>query len=182
MSGDPEDFDGDDLPYDDDRPVGPATQVGLVCAVFAYLAKTDDGRTPNARQQNAVINAANDIMAQLRWLHRPTVAGMGFDAWWQCDDTGSSSKYLAAILSGERFAVSKVNYPHDPQDFGRCVRMLDACPGFRELLPVAMADPAHGPAWNALAARWAELEALYAAALPSGDGSKLYAEMKACGC
>ena len=172
----------------DTEPVGPATQIGIVCAILEYLAKTDDCARPNARQSNAVIAAANDIMDQLRWADVPATAGMGFAAWWESDDTGASSKYLGTALDyadrgREYHAGRAVNYPHDPQDFGRCVKMLDACPGFRELLPAAMADPKHGPAWNGLAARWAELEAMYAAGLPSSPRARgLLAAMTACGC
>jgi hypothetical protein len=183
MTGDPDDFD-DDI---NAEPAGPATQIGLVCAILGYLAKTDDCANANTRQQNAVIAAANEIMRELGSPHRPATPGMGLPAWRVCDDRGMSSNYLAAVLDGvaTRWVYSvphEVNFPHDPSDFGRCVRMLDACPGFRELLPAAMADPRHGPAWNALASEWADLEAMYAAALPSGDAQALWDAMKACGC
>lgn len=50
-------------------------------------------------------------------------------------------------------------YPHDPADLGRCVRLLDCFPTWRSRM-FEMAE--YGAAWAALATHWSELEALYA--------------------
>lgn len=70
-------------------------------------------------------------------------------------DTGASSKFMASWL----LAVAKPDcwreYPSDPSDLGRCLRLLRIVPE----LSADFARMAHaGPVWAALVARWGELE------------------------
>ena len=74
MSADPEDFTDD---YHGPR--RPATQIGLVCAVLAYLERTADGgeidlnNTVGVGLANAVLAAANLVMEELRKPGRDAV-------------------------------------------------------------------------------------------------------------
>jgi hypothetical protein len=74
-------------------------------------------------------------------------------------DTGMSSKAVWAHMMGrdpaDRFGVA---YPHDPDDFGRCYRLLALIPEWRARIG-EMAR--YGREWAALSARWAEVEASY---------------------
>jgi UTP:GlnB (protein PII) uridylyltransferase len=66
-------------------------------------------------------------------------------------------------------------HPYDPDDFGRCLGLLEAVPELREHVP-KMAE--HGKVWTAYVAHWAEMEALYQEEFPLGRAPKLAALMK----
>lgn len=155
-------------------------QMSLVICLMRHVEK-EHGRDVSLtqRQSNSLIEAANVIVSAFA---RPVVRaspGMGMAAWLACDDVGASSRYMAAVISGS-CAVSfvKREYPRDPSDLWRCVMMLDAIPELRSKLSV-MADPIHGPEWNAIARNWSELESLCREEWPTGKAPKCYAAMKA---
>jgi hypothetical protein len=54
--------------------------------------------------------------------------------------------------------MRKYGHPHDGDDFGRCVRLLDAAPELRANLD---SIKSFSPEWNALVTHWDEFEALY---------------------
>lgn len=67
MSADPEDFD-DEV---NAEPAGPATRIGLMCAILTYIDRHEGGEIDLCRPRgvdlaNAVIAAANLVMAELR--------------------------------------------------------------------------------------------------------------------
>lgn len=124
------------------------------------------------RQMNALKGAADLIHDALAHADVPATPGMGLRAWFECDETGLSSKYLANALSG--YSAPDKPHPWDAGDFGRCVKLVDAVPEFRHLLHL-LAEPQHGPVWNAIGARWADFEALYRA----GRLADLTADLKA---
>jgi hypothetical protein len=160
------------------RPRAPS-QVRLVAAIARELARQGFADL-NVRQLNAVIEAADEIMREVGHAHVPSVPNSGLRAWLASDDTGMSSRAMAgrlAPLIGERAPASWItDHPHDPADFGRCVRLLEAVPGLREHLP-AMADVS--PVWGRLVAVWGELEALYREEAPSGEAPRLFERLKA---
>lgn len=86
-------------------------------------------------------------------------------------DTGLSSKTIWRKMMG---VPGQVDVPHDPDDFGRCHRLLSAIPGWRDRI----GEMSTVPGWESLAPAWSELEALYLEELPSGRLPKLYARMK----
>ena len=153
-------------------------QMSLVICLMRHVEK-EHGRDVSLtqRQSNSLIEAANVIVSAFA---RPVVRaspGMGMAAWLACDDTGLSSKYMAAVLSGSAPA-REINYPRDPSDLWRCVMMLAAVPELRSKISV-MAEPAHGPEWNALVRNWSELESLLREEWPTGKAPKCYARMQA---
>lgn len=101
--------------------------------------------------------------------------------WLASDDTGLSSRAILAHLTGDPVvaAMNKYHwdYPRDPSDFGRCVRLLDIEPSFRACIG-EMANIC--PEWAALATHWGELEALYSEELAEGTGKspRLYKRMR----
>lgn len=138
-------------------------QIGLIGAICKYLDR-NGVKVLNQRQYNAVIAGANTILDAIAKPHQPVVPGMGLDAWLKCDDTGVSSLYLAGILSGQ--FMRKPAYPHDADDFGRCVKLLQAAPELRANLG-RMSDKSL--AWDALVGRWDELERLLATDRKAAD-------------
>lgn len=97
--------------------------------------------------------------------------------WFLYGEVGSSSKALAGVLCG--FAGDNDSHPYDPDDFRRCVELLNAVPGSRKLLHHAKDL---GGAWPALVDNWRELEGLLIEELPNGKAPKLYNRMKELGC
>ena len=75
MSADPEEFTDDLIGEPDDESAGPATQIGIVCAILTYLSKTTTGHgidlctSVGIDTANAVLAAANLVMAELRKPH-----------------------------------------------------------------------------------------------------------------
>jgi hypothetical protein len=90
-------------------------------------------------------------------------------AWLRNGDTGISSLTIANALA--RVPSNYFDVPHDPDDFGRCYRLLKVMPGWRARLNEVAAQ---FPDWKPLVAAWDELTALYEQELPSGTAPRLY--------
>lgn len=147
------------------------SQPELISAILRHLDK-QGVKNALPRQINAVIKAADDIIAEFMIPARTITPGMGVNRWLHTDEVGQSSKYMAFRLT--RGPLCDYNYPHDPSDFGRCLGLLIACPELRDRVPEMAAA---GPEWAALVRHWGELETLYHAELPTGEAPKLYARM-----
>lgn len=108
---------------------------------------------------------------------KPTAEGDPI-AWLTNGDTGVSSETMWSVLTGRRIGKRYwyPDVPQDPDDFGRCYRLLQVMPSWRARLGEVAA---RYPAWKSLVAAWDELTALYEEELPSGTAPKLYARMKA---
>jgi len=129
-----------------------------------------------SRHTDAICEAATQIVMALDVPYCPSTPGCGIYAWLNSDDTGRSSKFMAHILA--RGPHTECHWPHDPSDFGRCVKFLAAVPEAREKMEL-LSDCC--PEWNSLVFEWPELEALYREELPTGTAPKLYARMKELG-
>ena len=70
-------------------------------------------------------------------------------------DIGLSSKTMAAWLAFGTIFEGGHHYSHDPDDFDRCLRLLEAVPELRPLLPKMAAL---SPIWEALIKHWDEIE------------------------
>lgn len=105
-------------------------------------------------------------------------------AWLDGPDTGLSSMTIFSVLSKRwgRVAFEALRsagwLPADPDDFGRCLRLLEAIPEWRgRLAEVAVAYPEWGP----LVRAWDEFEGLYRTELGGGhegQAPRLYARMR----
>ncbi|MCJ7616533.1 MAG: hypothetical protein MUO43_08360, partial [Desulfobacterales bacterium] len=80
----------------------------------------------------------------------------------------------------ENVAISPVFrgiHPHDPSDFNRCVKLLNAVPEYRTRMDEMRAV---SPQWDQLVEHWAELEELLKESIDSAP--ELYDRMKELGC
>lgn len=77
--------------------------------------------------------------------------------WLMGDDTGISSKTICSVMTGSA-APEWADTPSDPDDFGRCYRLLALFPLWRSRLPEVAAKY---PKWGPMVAAWDELVALY---------------------
>lgn len=101
--------------------------------------------------------------------------------WIVGNDTGVSSKTIWAVMQGTVDGVNRsggnFDVPHDPSDFGRCFRLLQLIPEWRDdLAKVAEVFPA----WKPLVDVWSDLEALYVKELqrPDRRAPELYERMQ----
>ena len=88
-------------------------------------------------------------------------------AWLMSRDTGASSLTIVAWMERSELAMVILRgprHPLDAADFGRCVRLLDIEPSYRERIG-EMAQVSS--AWAVLVTHWAELEALYREVAPT---------------
>ena len=99
------------------------------------------------------------------------------EEWLRGPDTGTSSKTICGVMIGNRYVHGNVFHepPLDPDDFGRCYRLLRAFPEWRARLPEVAAAY---PEWAGLVDAWDELTALYEEERASGTAPKLYARMQ----
>lgn len=71
---------------------------------------------------------------------------------WACgNDTGASSTTLCLYMLGMPPTRPWYDYPHDPDDLGRCLRLLETIPEWKSRIG-EMAEC--GPYWAALASDW----------------------------
>jgi len=96
-------------------------------------------------------------------------------AWLASGDTGVSSATIWSVMTGFPGSYGWYDTPHDPDDLGRCVRLLDRFPAWRSRMPeVAL----RYPRWAPLVEVWGELEALYREEAPTGKAPRCYARMQ----
>ena len=94
-------------------------------------------------------------------------------------DAGISSKTLVQAITGAKLLGTwGASPPRDPDDFGRCYRVLERFPELRAQLHVVAEKH---PEWAGLVAHWGELEALWREESKKRSAPKLYARMKALG-
>ena len=157
-------------------------QMKLVCDIGKLLAEKHGVVDVSARHMSAIIDAANRLCDEFNRDDVTAPDGAGLAAWFGSDHVGMSSAYMARRLAPLAGLVcpphrlrDEYAYPHDPSDFWRCLKLLDAVPALRSHIG-AMA--AYGPIWAAYVENWQEMAALYAEEEPTGNAPKLYALMQ----
>lgn len=142
-------------------------------ALISAISKEINNQIPNlpvnSRLMNCIIQSANGIAAEFAKDSVMATKGMGLTAWLESDDTGLSSKYMASVLSGQFCA--DFAYPRDPDDFGRCVRLIEAVP---ELAPKIAEMKGKGPMWDAVVENWER----WVAMLNEEQSDELYRQMR----
>lgn len=106
---------------------------------------------------NTAIKAANLVVEECAREPVKVREGMSISEWFECDDTGTSSKYMAYVIDGgtTRLPIQGYSYPHDADDFGRCLRMVRAL-GFEKKVFLMLTT---GHEWREIASHWDELVA-----------------------
>jgi len=75
--------------------------------------------------------------------------------WLLSSDTGASSKAIAAFMTGLPGGCG--DYPYDPADLGRCLRLLEKFPEWeRRLAEMAVINPG----WAGFVGEWDNLKSL----------------------
>ena len=79
--------------------------------------------------------------------------------WIGSQDTGASSKSIWVHMMGGRRPKYGWAYPHDPDDLGRCLRLLRLIPEWKPRLPEMATRSA---VWAGLVAHWDEIASMMA--------------------
>ncbi|NYU08069.1 hypothetical protein A8O28_04400 [Enterobacteriaceae bacterium CCUG 67584] len=147
-------------------------QTALVGAIMKELGRQHPG-LPADNRMSKVVEAANLICAEFEREPVASLPAVGFPAWLGSDDTGASSLFMASVLSHRQIHAEKA-YPRDPDDLGRCIRLLRAVPEFADRLHLMSSQ---GPQWAAVVANWEQWTRMYNN--ENDDGSELYDAMQA---
>lgn len=147
-------------------------QTALVGAIMKELGRQHPG-LPADNRMSMVVEAANLICAEFEREPVASLPAVGFPAWLGSDDTGASSLFMASVLSHRQIHAEKA-YPRDPDDLGRCIRLLRAVPEFADRLHLMSSQ---GPQWAAVVANWEQWTRMYND--ENDDGSELYDAMQA---
>lgn len=145
----------------------------------AYCERCGQGLTLNMPQPIPIFIAASDAFVK---MHSRCEPGKYFpkpaqtpEEWAVGRDTGTSSLTIYHVMTGKPSHQGRYDIPYDPDDFGRCYRLLQLFPQWRERLPEVAKK---FPEWRGLVGAWDELTALYEEELPKHTAPKLYARMK----
>ena len=128
----------------------------------AALSEALERADKAAAERDALKARVRELEEELERAHRCSVGDEDRDdvlAWMCSNDTGSSSKVMAAVLSGADLGRlhAPLDHPHDAGDFGRCLRLLDRVPNLRSRLHRMRSVSV---IWDRLVTCWDELEAL----------------------
>lgn len=108
-----------------------------------------------------------------------------FTGWLASGSRGISSEAIVSRLTGvpiSQRAADRYSYPHDPDDFQRCERLLRAVPLARVCLPTMRGV---GPEWAGLVDEWDALADMLEREIPGvyegrhGSAPETYARMRA---
>ena len=91
-------------------------------------------------------------------------------SWLFSGDTGLSSRFMACVLSEWDIPLPNCDYPHDPGDLGRCIRLIECVPEFKDCIHKMNA---HGSKWQQVVLYWEQWSELY-----KTDQNKLFSQMK----
>lgn len=136
-------------------------QIELISAIAAEIERQVPGAQMTARQANAMIAAADAVVAAMDMTDDMPAPGCGIERWLASDAVGRSSEYLARTLHG---AVGLQPYhPYDAEDWWRCCNMLACVADSRARLQhFRSAIAAANPVWCWIVTKWEYLEWLLA--------------------
>jgi hypothetical protein len=98
--------------------------------------------------------------------------------WLQSGDTGTSSLTIYSVLANKPYVLGirfGADVPHDPDDFGRCHRLLKRYPEWRDRLGEVAAKY---PKWGPMVREWGRMTELYIRDEPTGRSKELYELMR----
>jgi hypothetical protein len=125
-------------------------QMTLVIGIMKIVGDANPNLPMTSRHFNAITQAANKLSKELT-PYKEALPDIGFQAWLNTDDVGSSSKFLAFKLTGNNAAFTDYEHPHDSEDFIKCRKFFASVPEYTHLLPL-MAN--ESKVWAGLVDDW----------------------------
>ena len=102
------------------------------------------------------------------------IINQNLNKWLASGERGISSEAIVSQLTGINILENVwlgMDYPRDPSDFGRCLKLFIAVPEFR--LRLDEMKSRHS-IWAKYVENWIEMERLYWKEFPTGKAPKLY--------
>lgn len=121
--------------------------------VFTILSRA--GTQIDGQRKTAILVPIHACYKELFRDENPAKEGMSVAQWLASDDTGSSSKFMVSVLSGEYEA--SYAHPYDLDDFTRCVIAFKSIPSIEGKLSLMSAQSLQ---WEALVRRWDYIDLL----------------------
>lgn len=135
-------------------------QMALFSAISKELTRQHPDMPVISSVFNKCIEAANLICEECERERVMARKGMSLIEWFNCDDTGLSSRYMAWVIDSgipPQIPVQDYEYPRDADDLGRCIRMVRACELENHVFLLRTA----GHEWRQIANDWQKLVAWY---------------------
>lgn len=132
-------------------------QISLVNAISSELTNQNPDLPFEPALFNKIIEAANMIIDECKRERNYSKSGMTPAEWLNSDDVGMSSRYMITVLANLGHPLPDGEIPHDADDLGRCIRMVDAC-SLESEIPRLLEM---GDDWKRIAENWNSLKSLY---------------------
>lgn len=132
-------------------------QIQLISAITTHLQKKQGVKNMLPREFNKIISCVNEIIREFKSPERIITPNMGYQNWINSDHTGLSSLYLAKLLTSQTVTERESNFPHDAEDFDRCLKLLIAVPELKNNLHFLKNSTAE---WKEIYNNWDYLESL----------------------
>ncbi|MBB1452343.1 hypothetical protein H5159_14955 [Pseudoalteromonas sp. SG43-1] len=140
--------------------VYPIDQMSLISAINTELTRQHPEMPLISSVFNKCIEAANLICEECEREKVMATERMSLSEWFNCDDTGLSSCFMAYVIDSgipPQIPVQEYAYPRDADDLGRCIRMVRACELENQLFLLRTA----GHEWSLISNQWDNLTSLY---------------------
>lgn len=137
---------------------------------IGHCTRCGDGLEMGMPQRIEVVTAAMNAFVR---AHRSCKLGqfteppVSVNSWPASRDTGVSSATIYYVFTGRK-VYDNFDVPHDPDDFGRCYRLLKLAPTMEAVL-FRVSDMF--PTWKPFVREWAKLKAIYEEAVKTKDAT-----------
>jgi len=140
---------------------------------LGHCTRCGDGLVMEIPQRLEVVTAALKAFVKAHAHCQPglfTEPIVNLSAWPDSRDTGVSSATIYYVFTGRK-VYDNFDVPHDPDDFGRCYRLLKLIPAWQSRF---FHVSRKFPAWLPFVREWTKLTVMYEEALRTNDGKPLY--------
>ena len=145
---------------------------------IAHCTRCGRGLSLGGSQPLPIVVAAMDAFVK---MHLHCKAGMFQepetntpDEWLRGRDTGTSSLTIFSVMNNQ-VVTKHYDLPHDPDDFGRCYRLLKLFPSWKNRLSEVVK---RFPEWGPMVREWDTITKLYEQELPTGLAPRCYELMQ----
>lgn len=132
-------------------------QMELISAISNELSRQHPDLPFDVGVYNSIISAANLVIDECKRERVIANKPMTPTEWLASDDVGMSSRYLLSLLTDEVLFKAEYAIPHDADDLGRCIRMVEVCNMHDSIQKLGKQEGK----WKEIGKSWAYLNKLY---------------------